>query len=338
MNKQYPMPLAGESAMQLHQEYVDNIVTTTWYDVRKQMFGDIWQITPLLDLLNTKGKIKQKLPNGRFFEIPITYAKADQNQKWFGRGTTFGVDEKQLWTRLQYQRKNLGDSIVRYWDDEQDQQGDAKILDYVKMLLNNHKMTMESTLATALWTNPDDNPLAINTLPDLISVTPTTGTVGGLTRSSSEYLQNNHTAFSGTLSTDLIPTMRNMFNTCSLKKGMGRRTPDIIVTTQALAEEYEDQCEAYGRITLTGNQGGDLGFGDLSFKGIPVTWDPECPDGYMYFLNSDSMEFVYSPNAWMEMTQWKERYNGLERYAQVLTVCNLCFNNFQKNGIISGLA
>lgn len=334
------MPMQGDSAAQLEkQEYVDNIVTTTWYNVRKQMFSDIWTITPFLDLLNTKGKIKERMPNGRYFEIPIGYAQADQNQKWFGRGDTFGEAEKQLWTRLQYQRKNLGDNIVRYWDDEMKNKGEAQILSYAKELIENHKMTMEATLGVALWA--DQGSLAINTLPGLLPNDPTVGTVGGIDRAANEYCRNQTYDMRGEdVSVSLIPRMRTMFNECSKKKGKGRKTPDIILTTQEIFEEYEDQVIALGQVQLANNKGtqrADLGLGGLSYKGAEMYWDPECPEGEMYFLNSDTIEFAYDPDAWMEMTPWKHKHNALDRYAQTYTVCNLLFNNFAKNGKIWGI-
>ena len=336
MKKELAIPF-GTSSMQHRSEYVDNLITTTWYDVRNSLATDIWDITPLLDILNSKGKIKSKIPNGRYFEIPIAYAKADQNQKWFGRGDTFGSEEKELWTTLQYHRKNFGDSIVRYWADEMMQKGEAQILNYASNLLENHMETMKSTLATSLWSeNPAGN--EINSLPTLITTDPTSGTVGGLTRSANEYVQNLVYNMDGkSLATELIPTMRTFYNNCSMKRGKGRTTPDIILTTQAIYEEYEDQAIALGQIQLANNKGtarADLGLGGLSYKGAEMYWDPECPEGQMYFLNSDTIEFVYDPDAYMEMTDWKKRHNSLDKYAQVVTVCNLVFNNFQKNGVI----
>ena len=335
--KELAMPLAGSTAPQLEKrEYVDNIITSTWYDVRNTLFSDIWQITPFLDILQQKGKIKSRMPNGRYFEIPIGYAQADQNQKWFGRGDTFGEAEKQLWTRLQYQRKNLGDSIVRYWDDEMKNKGEAQILNYSKELLENHKMTMEATLAEALWESGGEH--AINTLPGLIKEDPLTGTVGGIDRASNEYVRNQYYNMGGeSQATYLIDRMRSMFNTCSKVKGKGRQTPDIILTTQDIFEEYEDQALGLGQIQLANNSGtarADLGFGGLSFKGAEMYWDPKCPAGSMYFLNSDTLEFAYDPDAYMEMTDWKSKHNSLDRYAQVVTVCNLLVNNFAKNGVI----
>jgi hypothetical protein len=342
MSKILPMPFASDPTQQLKTEYIDNLATSTWYDRRSQLFTDIWQITPLLDALMSKGRVKMKMPNGRYFEIPFAYRQADANQKWFGRGDTFSEGEEELWTVLQYQRKNLGDSIVRYWDDDMKNKSKAQVFSYIKELINNHQMTMESTLASALWA-ASPAALAVNSLPALIPNDPTTGTVGGLDRSTSIYLRNQTASGSGKLTADtLVEAMANMFNTCSLYKGQGRRTPDLILTTQTIYEYYEE----YVRGTMgtfewagnTGNKRADLGLGGLSFKGAEMYWDPECPSGTIYFLNTDTMEFLYDPDAWMEMTPWKSKHNSLDRYAQVFTVSNLCLNTFVKNGVIHSVS
>jgi len=91
------MPRDGaQEAMLKKQLYVDNLTTSTWYDVRKQLFGDIFQVTPLLDKMIEKGRVKERVPDGSHFEIPIQYGKLSQNQKWFGRGDTFGEKEAEF--------------------------------------------------------------------------------------------------------------------------------------------------------------------------------------------------------------------------------------------------
>ena len=339
MSKNYAMPLAGTDPMLERAEFVDNLATSTWYDVRDKLFSDIWGITPLLDMLQAKGNIKARMPVGRYFEIPIGYAKADQNQKWFGKGETFDEGTKELWTNLQYVPKNLGDSIVRFWDDERRNKGKAQIFNYVEQLITNHKMTLEETLQNALWAaSPADK--AITSLPVLFPNDPTTGTIGGIDRSKNIYLRNqtvNYDSNFGTVADDLLPAMTQMYHTCSKMKGKGRNSPDIIITTQALYEEYEDQARNLGQIQLGSNNGtqrADLGFGGLTFKGAELYWDPDCPDTTMYFLNSDTLEFAYDPDAYMTMTEWKKKHNSLDRYAQIVTVCQLCANNFAKNGVL----
>lgn len=339
MTKQLAMPLnSGPQAERI--EMVDNLSTTTWYDVRKEIFGDIFNITPLMDIMNSKGKIKSRMPKGRYFEIPIRFAKTKQNQKWFGRGDTFGTDEKEFLTVMQFAAKNFGDSMVRYWDDERQNKSPAAIFNFVETMIEGHKEGMGETLAEALWTRSDAK--ALTPLPELISTTPAVGTIGGLDRDKIEYVQNQAVNFGtayGAIGTDLVPAMTTMYNNCSKKKGKGRRSPDCIVTTQAIYEEYEDQVRAMGSYEMNSNtKRADLGMGDMMFKGAEMTWDPECPEGQMYFLNTDTMEFAYDPDAWMEMTEWKPVHNTLDRHAQTVTSCELLFTNFQKNGVMFGIA
>jgi len=335
------MPRDGaQEAMLKKQLYVDNLTTSTWYDVRKQLFGDIFQVTPLLDKMIEKGRVKERVPDGSHFEIPIQYGKLSQNQKWFGRGDTFGEKEAEFMTRLEYGVKNLGDSIVRYWDDERKNRGPAQILNYIETVIENHKSCLAETLSDALWDTSGSNPLAITSLPTLISTTPLVGTVGGIDRSKNPYLRNQVKNFTGlTIDANLIDEMETMWNDCSKWKTKGRKVPDVIITTQAIYERYAKLARALGTYEFNNNSRRvDLGSGECMFKGAEMFWDPSCPEGTMYFLNTDTLEFPYDPQYYMQMTEWKSKHNGIDRYAQIVTVCNLVANNFLKNGVIYNIS
>jgi hypothetical protein len=321
-----------------YQVVIDNLLTSTWYDVRKKLYKDIFQITPLYDKMVESGRIKERVPDGTHFEIPFAYAKLDQNAEWFGRGHGFGMEEKEFMTRMLYQVRNLGDNIVRYWDDERKNKGKARILNYVQEVIDMHKATLMDKLATSMWTT--GGALAINTLPSLISTTPTTGTVGGIDRSTNEYLQNLSVDGSSVTQTTLTGIMENTYNRCSLWKSMsgGTKAPDVIITTQVIYEAYVDLARAMGVYEFNNtSRRVDLGMGNAMFKGAEMFWDPDCPTGTMYMLNTPSLEFAYDPDNWMEMTEWKTPANSLDRMAQVVCVGQLCANNFRKNAVIHTL-
>lgn len=334
------MPTDGAQEQMLQRQiYVDNLITTTWYDVRKKLFGDIFKVTPLLDIMEKNGKVKQRVPDGTHFEIPIAYGKLKQNQKWFGRGDTFGEAEAQFMTRLLYPTRNFGDSIVRMWDDERKNRGNARVLNYVEEVIANHKASFAETLSEALW-SAAPGAMEINSLPSMISTTPTVGTVGGIDRSKNPYLVNQVKDMSGlTIDANLLDEMETMWNNCSKWKTAGRKSPDMIVTTQTVFERYQKLVRAMGVYSFSdAGRTVDLGAGEVYFKGVPIVWDLDCPAGTMYFLNTDTMEFCYDPSYYMQMTEWKTKHNALDRYAQVITVCNLVFNNFMKNGVIHSIA
>lgn len=330
------------ATMQQVSRTLDTLFSTTWYDVRRSITDQVFKITPLYDKLVEGGQVKEKAPDGTHFEIPIQYDQMNQNTKWFGRGTQMGTADKEIVTNLIYQIRNLGTSIVRYWDDDRKNRGKAKLIDYIMTKLNNTKTSLIDTLENDMWAQNAD-PLALNALPTLISTTPTSGTVGGLDRSLNSWMSNQTKVFSGTLSANLIPGMTNIFNSCSKFKAGKRKSPDIIFTTQEIYEAYEGIMNALGLIMLPASgtsaaQRGNLGFGNLSFKGVEIYWAPNCPTGCMYFLNTEHLMLPYDPETWMEMTEWKPVVGtSLDKTAQIVSRLQLVVDNFQKHGVYSGI-
>ena len=83
----------------------------------------------------------------------------------------------------------------------------------------------------------------------------------------------------------------------------------------------------------------DLGFGDLAYKGRPITWSPSCSDGYMYFLNTNYLEFTTDPIENFSMGEWLPIVNQpRDRVAHVMTVGNLCISNCKKMGVIYNIS
>lgn len=326
------------ATMQQRTYYIDNLITTTFYSVRDQVIDQVLKITPYLQKMFEAGKIRARMPDGTHWEVPIRYAKADSNVKYFGRGATFGTADNDTLTRLLFYPKNLGDSIVRYWDDDRKNRGKAKLLSYAEEKVTASRNALRDKLETDLL-NQNNDPLAITALPTLISTTPTSGTVGGLDRSANDYLQNNIKNFSGlTTENSLLDEMDTMRNLCGIWQAGQRRFPDMIITTRQIYQDFERIARAMQQIVTNTSTRASLGFGDLLFKDTEIFWAPECPSGCMYFLNTEHLEITYDPEAWFEMTEWKPHPNGLDRYAQVVCVLEQTCNNFRKQGVIYNIS
>jgi len=315
-------------------EVIDNIFTTTWRDVKRKVVDQVFQITPLYDKLLRAGRIDASYDGGRYIDTPVRIAKADGNIKWFGRGDTFSVSEKEFLTQITYQMRNLGDSMVRYWLDDKQNRGKAQLLSYVNEKIDNHKTSLVDALESAAWV-ADGSGIGVNALTDLIATDPTTGTVAGLNRATYPWLRNRAVDGSGyTVSTDLIPGMRTMINSLSKYKSGMQRKPDMIFTTQDIYEQLEEILESMQMVCTHDSPQASLGFGDISYKKVPIYWAPECPTGRMYFLNTEHMKFIIDKTAFFEMTEWQKLPNSPDRVAQILTSCQMCFDNFQKQGVI----
>jgi hypothetical protein len=146
----------------------------------------------------------------------------------------------------------------------------------------------------------------------LISLTPSTGTVGGLDASAKTYWRN--TATTGLASGTLRAAMETAWRACIRNGG----APDFILAGSTFIDTYA------AVLTLTQNteagkpKAVDIAIGSgsstgLSFKGVPIVWDPvfsemdtlEAPaiawEKRCYFINSKHLKYeddgmeVYNP-------------------------------------------
>jgi len=316
---------------------VDNLITTTFYKIKDTIIDQVFRATPFWDKLIESGRIKEKVPDGTHFEIPVRYAKADQNIKYVGRGTSMGRAEKETLTRLYYTVSAIATSMERLWADERVNRGPAKLIDWVNEMLENTTESLRDKMALDLLVQ-DSDPLAFNALPTLFPDDPTTGTIGRLNRATNSWLRNETMDFSGlTTKANLLDRMETMYNLCSMMRGKGMKNkPDLIMTTREIYQDYENLAKLMGIYSFNGGQKMvDFGAGGAAFKGSEMFWDENCPAGSMYFLNTSTVAFNYDPANWFEMTEWKAIPDQInDRVAQIVAVGNLTCDNFQKNGVI----
>ena len=332
------MATPAQQKMLSKQIYVDNLITTTFYKVRTEIIDQVFHSTPFYDKMVEAGRIREREPDGTHFEIPVRYAKADQNIQYYTRGGAAGTDEKETLTRMYYTTSTIINSIVRYFDDERRNRGPAKLIDWTNELVENSTESLRDYIATDLLVQ---NPAAtaINSLGTLFPTDPTTGTIGRLDRSKNTWLRNQTRSFSGlTTPANLLTEMERMYNLCSLLRNGMKRNPDIILTTREIYQDYQNIARMMGVFQMnTSSRRVDLGMGEATFKGAEMFWDEQCPSGSMYFLNTSTMEIPYDPSNWFEMTEWKTDGTTLDRYAQIICVLNMICTNFQKNGIIHSI-
>lgn len=322
------------SKIQSRSTQINNLITTTFYEIRSDIIDYVFQITPFWDTMVQKGRIRQKLPKGTHFEVPIRYAKQDQNAKWYSRGGKFGRSEKESLTRLKYEAQMLGTAIPRFFSDDVANVGKAQLQDYINEIVENTKMSLADKLAySVLVQDADAN--SIDALPTIITETPTSGTLGGATRSDFTALQNLTKDFSGlTTGSNLLDEMETMHNKSTLYV-QGKAEPDVYLTTREVFQDYVRIARAMGMFDFSGSQRHvDLGMSTAAFKHAEVMWDPNVASGSMYALNTSTFEFLYNPNVWFEMTDWKYDVDGLDAVAQIISQCAFICTFPRKNGVI----
>jgi len=113
----------------------------------------------------------------------------NSNAKWQGYADDMGANLQDPSARLRFPIKTFTASVVINKLHEAQNKGRAMMKNFAQTLREQAEATIPNEFNSAFWnTSPGtDEPESI---PNLISITPTTGTIGGLTRTGNQYLQN----------------------------------------------------------------------------------------------------------------------------------------------------
>lgn len=170
---------------------------------------------------------------------------------------------------------------------------------------------------------------------DLLQETSVGGTIGNALPESELIAAEDLNAASPA---GMLTAMREMFNRLE--------QVDIILTARDVYGQYEGLLvpnERYYDMKL-----GDAGFQNLRYRTVPLVMDkgittvlrgtptgPTTKMSPMYFLNSDSFEWVVHRDADFVITPFRTPTNQDAKTAQILFMGNLCCNNRSQNGVIS---
>jgi hypothetical protein len=313
---------------------LDNLFTTTLRLRKKKAENNVFSACPFYYLMTKKGRIEDA-SGGISHEEPIEYAKNTPGE-WISRGGTVSLDDDEFLTMANYTLKYFAVNINRYMVDEAQNMGAAKVMSYVTKKLDNAESTMIDTIETALFTAQTGK--APNGLPDLAAEDPTSGTVGGLNAATHSWWRNQCRDMTGYAAvTYLRSWMENMYNRCSKLGQITQASPDIIVTDQTVYELYNDEVFEIAWGYIDDAKLKDIGLGNLSFKGKPLTWSPALSTalGRMYFLNSSAIRIVRNPSLWFTMTDWKSIPNQTnDKVAQEILSMELATGCRAKSGVL----
>ena len=317
-------------------EFLDNLYTSTWQNMKDKAADNIFDATPFYFWLRDKGKM-ETVQGGRFISEPLNYAKND-NVSWIGKGGTVSLNDFEHLTIAKYDWKYLVGSIVRFGVDDQQNRGKNQIISLMNSKMDTTKNALIDTLETTLAAGTASGN-EFDGLQNLVADDPTGSVVvGGINQSTYTWWRNQTTDLTGSsFAVNGEAEMRTMLNNTS--NNLATDSPDIILSGQEAYEFYEDSQMSYVR--LVNNKLGDAGFQNIMFKGIPMIWSPsvtETGSDKMYFLNTRFLKFVYDPMMFFDMTEWKPIPDQVnDRAAQIVTACVLTTSRRRCQGVIHNI-
>lgn len=315
-------------------EDLNTLWTTTWQLMRPEAIDQIFNEYPFWFWLSTKGKRRSEA-GGRYIGVPLQYAK-NTTVKTLTLGSNIDITRQEKLTTAKYDWKYMAISVVRYWVESLQNRGKAQIINIMKTELENARMSLADKLEEMLFADGTGNGgLDTEGLANIVSTTGVVS-VAGINPSSYAWWGNQFKDMSGEpMSTYLLKRMRTLYNDCS--KGQGSQTPDFIMSAQDVFEFYDD--EVIEQKQIVNKSLADAEFQTLNYKGKPMVWSTQCPDGYLYFLNSKFLEWVSDPAANFSMTKFKEIPNQVEdAVAQIAVSGNLVCGNRARQGVLFNIA
>lgn len=197
------------------------------------------------------------------------------------------VGQTNEFTTVAYNWSRVAGSVIISDQEEDENQGEALIFKLLKGKLNVLEESIKEKFSEFLYSaGGGTDPLGLQSL---IPDDPTSGSVGGLARTETQWRTSSY-AFAGSLNaTNIEEAFDDILMDLTLK---GER-PDLILCGRNIFRLYRaavrDKVVLNLSDTTNGKRMMDLGFGGLSHQNIPMLYDEDCGINKTYFINSTYM-------------------------------------------------
>ena len=257
--------------------------------LRNKPIDEIARERPLLAKLMSK---KKSFPGGKQFITEQVRFQYDSNFQWYFGDDTVSYNRKDTVRQTQFPWAGAHDGFSLNEDlllangiTVTDNAGPstnsgAEMLQLTNLFEENIetlRLGFEEMLDYDLHLDGTQDAKAIAGLDLLVSLDPTTGTVGGIDRATNEWWRNNAVAGS----TDIVEDMEKMWRDCTLNGGR----PDFIIAGSAFVDAFRAAAkDEISRYTILKTSGENAQMDPsieamatstgLHFQNVPIVWDP----------------------------------------------------------------
>jgi hypothetical protein len=307
---------------------------TTWAKRKAGATEQAFLKTPFIYWLRERGHVDNISGHTRI-EIPLNYG-SNETIAWITKGSTMSLADNNLLTMTYEEWKTVAISVMRWFDDDVKNRGKAQAINYVSTKLDTAERNIYEELERVMFADGTGSNEP-NGIQNIISSTPTTGTLHGINRATAgyEFFRNQQKTSTGVASLYLVSDMRTCLNDV-IKYSRSEIKDIAIVTDQTSYELYEDVCTDMK--ILQNTMMAEAGFDTIVFKGRPIMWCPSAPAGNMYFINTNYYKLVCDEAYFMEMTSWKEIPNQLDKAAQIVCRLNAVSDRPIVNKVLTGIS
>lgn len=267
---------------------LSEIVTTTIRNRSKKLADNVTNNNALLMRLTEKGNSKP-FSGGRNIVQELEYAENSTYKRYSGY-EVLDISPSDVMTAAEFEIKQSAVAVTISGLEELQNSGKERMIDLLESRIKNAERTMYNNMSTDIYSDGTaDGGKQIGGLQLLVSDAPTSGTVGGIDRSTYSFWQNQLYDFSVESATASATTIQAAMNELYLRSARGTDRPDLIVADNVYFTYYWSSLQANQR--FTNEKMAAAGFDNLRFMGADVVFDGgqggDAPASHMYMLNTE---------------------------------------------------
>lgn len=237
---------------------------------------------------------------------------------------------------LSFEPMTLSGTVVINEKHKAMNQGKAAIRSLMKTLQMQAETTIENLMNTSEWDSSPDSGIDPESVLSLVSATPTTGTIGGVSRVTNTWARNK--VYSTAIADIGSEAGLAVLHSERFKLGGDAKTnPDIAITTPELFGGLWAFMDSKRQLR-SDEQSTKLGFENFYIGTAQVGYDASCPSGYFYYLNSNHLFLKILEKANFVFEPFSRKDNSLNSTSIFYTMLNLTTNLPSSHEVFTSVA
>lgn len=282
---------------------IDDIVATTIENRSKKAADNVTRNMALLSQLREKGNTRSYAPidGGTTIWEELEYA-LNGTTMWYSGYETLNISPQQIFSAAVYQIRQSAVAVSVSGLEELQNAGEERMIELVGGRVSNAERSLEALISTGIYSD-GTTPKSIGGLQQLISKTPSSGSVGGIDPGTWTFWQNiKYAAIADGGAAASAANIKGYMDTVANQLVRGTDKVDTVVADNNFWELYNQSLQAIQRTEEV--KTGESGFEYLKYRGAKVIMDGGfqgyssdpipvggCPTNTMYFINSRYLKY-----------------------------------------------
>lgn len=308
----------------------DDLLSSTLQRYAPRVEDNFYNALPLWHMLNKAGAVKQ-YDGGESFVIPILFADNNTAKVMTSGYDDISVTPQNNMTVAQYIPRQYAVSITISRREELANRSEARAIDLLQQKVESAELALRNLLNTHAFADSTGTQQILGLQEALDNAAVTTGTVGGISKTTYSFWQHQRQNCSDAFGTNGRQRMATLYNDCS---GGSSDHPTMICGSQTFYENYERTIEPIERLTPGAGTTGDPRFEMLKFRGALLFFDDAATADEAYFLNPRYYYLKVHTADHFYVTPFVKFPNQLARVAQISWTGQICISNMRRLGVL----